>query len=240
MPNDITILTSRRSYEFPADAIRLTVLSLPDNMQRIAGTFGFGNVGIGTPMSTFAEPLRTLPPGLAFDVGVVRVGEEAYAIRFLHFEARRVVIDVGAPTWVIDHVYQRLREELADVRAPDGGPALGEPQSTLEYSEIVARYPFPPSGWINPRLAEAVDRFGVPAGGGRMFAPTVYLALQDEDDESSGSVAQAYSTMFQFSLRAGTRPDEHMYFTGAPLNSDSHQTFLEQLETAMADNGTEG
>jgi len=200
-------------------------------VQRVALALGFGSFGIGTPMLTFAEPLHTLPPGLVFDFGAVHVGDEVFPIRFLHIEARRVVIDVAAETWVIDHVYQRLRDELSGVRAADGGPGLGEHQNTLEYSEIVARYRFSPTGWINPQLAEAVNQ---PGSDGLILVPTVYLAPQAVGDESAGSVVQANSRMFQFSLRTGTRAAEHIYFSGAPLTSDAHRAFLERFETAFA------
>ena len=39
--------------------------------------------------------------------------------------------------------------------------------------------------------------------------------------------------IFTFTLRSGTRPDEHIYFSGAPLDSEAHLAYLTELATAL-------
>ncbi len=34
-------------------------------------------------------------------------------------------------------------------------------------------------------------------------------------------------------LRAGTKPQEHIYFSGAPLDSETHLRYLDELETTF-------
>ncbi len=38
---------------------------------------------------------------------------------------------------------------------------------------------------------------------------------------------------FTFALRAGTQPQERIYFSGAPLDSDAHLNYLNKLEKAL-------
>jgi hypothetical protein len=237
MPDNVTLLTARRSYEFPADAIRLTVLSLQPHLQRVVEAFEFQSAVAGSPMPTFGEVPRTLPPGIAFDIGAIYTEDgRVFHVRFIHFEPRRVVIDVAGPSWVIDHVYARLRGLLDDADAPDGQPALGEPEVTLDYSEYVATYGFRADEILNPSLKRLLAGLNVTEGNGDglMLLPSVYLMPGAADVESQGSVSQPTSKMFQFSLRAGTEPRKRTYFSGAPLDSDAHAALLVELDAALS------
>jgi hypothetical protein len=46
----------------------------------------------------------------------------------LHFEQRRIVIDVAGRSPAITDIYERLHQFFAEVHAPDGSPIIGEPE----------------------------------------------------------------------------------------------------------------
>jgi hypothetical protein len=231
---NLVLLTSRKSYEFPPDGIRLTVLTLPEVRSKITFEFGFEFAGIGTPLATFDQPAQTHPPGIAFDVGSIAVSGETYAIRFLHVEARRIVIDVAAPSAVIEAVYERFRAAVADYHAPDGQPAVGSHDRVLDYSEFSASYGFGTSAFLNPRLMKVLeDAASATNENEHILVPSIYLFPQSVQEASVGAVSQPLSNMFQFSVRAGTRPLDRVYFSGAPLDSDSHRSMLESMDSRL-------
>src|SRR2546426_9778290 len=123
MPEQVTLLTARRSYEFAADSLRLSTLSAPPVMDRIRQAFTFQQVAIGTPLPTFGPVPQTNPPGLAFDFGFWQSrAQQPVFIRFLHFEARRIVVDIVGPSLNIDAIFEHLLAAVGDVSAPDGAP----------------------------------------------------------------------------------------------------------------------
>ena len=121
-------------------------------------TFGFNSAQIAAPMKTFAEPIRMFPPGLVFDLGQWEGADGALLpIRFLHIDARRVVIDLaGRRSADIDIVFEQMRRALDDFPAADGTPATARaaagssspppPTSTarLTWAEVVAVGPTRP------------------------------------------------------------------------------------------------
>src|SRR5712692_3054382 len=144
MLEQVKILTSRRAYEYGADSIRLSMLSIPVIQQQIQQLLGFQSSVVGTPIPTFGEVPTVYPPGVVFNLGAW-IHEETLIvpIRFLHLERNRIVIDVAGPTTAIDGIADRLFHFLSGLHAADGSPIVGEPESVLDYSEITAQFPFP-------------------------------------------------------------------------------------------------
>src|SRR5436309_6267751 len=144
MLEQVKILTSRRAYEFGADAIRLSTLSIQPIQQQIQQLFGFQSSAIGAPISTFGAVPATYPPGIVFNLGVwIHQEEQIVPIRFIHFEQNRIVIDVAGPTVAIDGIAERLFHFLSGLQAADGSPVVGEPKRVNDYSEITAQFPCP-------------------------------------------------------------------------------------------------
>src|SRR5215467_7175347 len=97
MHGEPTILTARRSYEFTADAIRLSALSTMQVQAHVRASFSFQSSAVGTPMPTFGPIVGTTPPGVVFDWGTFTSEDGSLTpIRFIHFEPTRVVIDLSA------------------------------------------------------------------------------------------------------------------------------------------------
>ncbi len=233
MAQDVKILTSRRGYEFAPDAIRLTVVSLPDVQRLIQNAFLFQVAGVGSPMPTFGPVPATIPPGMAFDVGAYSSPNGIFPIRFLHFEQRRVVIDVPGPSGTIDPIYQQLRELLKDVRSTDGSPVLGEPQRVLEYSEISLHLNIQPETILPPQLLSLYRNILTPEGNDDLaFVPGISVQLWPRMGEYQGTNLPGRRAL-ELSLRAGSTPEDRHFFSAAPLDSETHLRYLEQLERAL-------
>jgi hypothetical protein len=235
MASNRKILSARRSYEFSMDGIRLSVLSLPHVEEVIKQAFGFRVSTIGTPQATFGVVPNTLPPGLVFNLGAWPGATHIVPIRFMHFEQRRIVIDVVDASSAIDGVYQHLRELLGSLEAPDGGPAIGKHNNFFDYTEISAEYLFGLENLLSEAMVASTADMLTAAGlaGDKVIVPTVSLQFQAPSEEYQGLSAD--NTLIQIGVRAGTRPRERVYFSAAPFDSDTHIAYLHRLEKASGD-----
>ncbi|MGH2558276.1 MAG: hypothetical protein ACRDJH_04360 [Thermomicrobiales bacterium] len=236
MAEDVTVISARRSYEFRADEIRLTLLSNRGVLRHIQEQFSFEVAAVNTPMETFGPVQPSIPPGLIFDYGITPFPEgQAAAIRFLHIEQRRIVIDVAAPSSVIDPTFHLLKGLLVDVLAFDGAPAIGQPTHTMDFSEITARFPFPGEALLPPKLRSPYRRvFGIGnAQEETHIVPTLQVRVLPRNEEFAGSAARDIRSSF-LELRAGTVPADQIFYSGAPLDSDSHIDILTEIERSLA------
>lgn len=236
MIEQIKILASRRAYEFRPDELRLTVLTTAEVSQLIQQHFSFQVVQVATPMQTFGPIPLTMPPGLVFDYGTTQTPEDAPTpIRFLHFEPHRIVVDVAGPSSAIDWTFERLQVILEEVRAPDGSPAIGEPESVKEYSEMTAHYSFGIEEVIGgPLLDLAGETFG---GGGLTVLPLglKFGAVDPSAEVRPGDIgSMAFSQGSLIELRAGTRPEEKTFFSAMGLPTDEHRSWLEALDRRVS------
>jgi len=114
---------------------------------------------MGSPMATFGEVPATYPPGFVFDMGVwISEDKQIIPIRFLHFEQRRIVIDVAGPSSAITAMYEQLRHFLSGLQAPDGSPIVGEPERVLDHTTISAQFPFAIEAMFAPPLRKLLAR----------------------------------------------------------------------------------
>ena len=237
MPEHMKILTSRRAYEYRPDDLRLTTLSTKAVQEQILHLFHFQSSALGTPISTFGEVPATYPPGFVFNMGMFLSKEKhPIPIRFLHFEQRRIVFDIAGPSCTIDDMAEQLFQLLEGVQAADGSPVLGEPEHIFNYSEISAQFSANLSALFTPTVHTLFQKlFQVSSTGskGMDFVPTVILQGPQGDREYAGVVSASDPHSFTLALRAGTRPEEHIYFSAAPLDSDAHIAYLTELEKAL-------
>lgn len=236
MPQEIKIISSRRAYEFRQDELRLTVLSIAPLVERIRQVFGFQSAQVGTPAPTFGEVAFTLPPGLVFNTGsVVDETHGIIPIRFLNFEQRRIVLDVAAPSAGLTVVYDALRTLLAELPAADGNPALGVPYRTLDASEISAKLDFSHLALVPPALTHLFKEAIGLSGEDQALIPTLTFQLKSNSEEYAGTdlATQVNGPMLQLALRQGTRVEEQVFFSTAPLASEAHIVYLERLEESM-------
>jgi hypothetical protein len=236
MLEQIKILTSRRAYEFHADDLRLSTLSLKPVQDQIQQLFQFQATIMGQPMPTFGEVPATYPPGMVFDMGtLVSPNEQLIPIRFLHFEQRRIVIDVAGPSSAITTIFERLQQFLSGLQAADGSPVIGTSQRTLDYSEITAQFPFS----LESLLALPLRKFfskavNASAENNRLvLLPTFAAQSYSDNQEIAAAATPGDPYAFTFVSRPGTKPEEHIYLSAAPLDSETHLSSLNELESSL-------
>lgn len=239
MVEGIKLLGARRAYEFRMDDLRLSLLCLPDVRGQIQQMFSFEGATLGTPQETFGPVAITLPPGSVFDIGLSEIpGGPAVPIRFLHFEQRRIVIDVAGPSTAIDLIFERILSAVDGLRASDGSPAIGEVERVADYSQFSVPFSFSLGSLFHPKLRDLFLRATSSQGrrqGEVMVLPTVTFSVHREDEEYEGLAAAPASRQLQLAIRAGTRPEDSIGFSAAPLDSESHLSYLFELEAALAD-----
>src|SRR5713226_3621541 len=236
MLEQVKILASRRAYEFSPDTLRLTSLSIQGVQQQIQQLFNFQSFTIGSPIPTFGEVPATYPPGVVFNLGVwIHQEEHLVPIRFIHFEPKRIVIDVAGPSAAIDGIRERLFYLLSGLRAADGTSVVGEPERILDYSEISARFSYPLDALL-PRPVRRLLSKTISIGGdttSKVIIPTVSVRAFPKDEKVPVIPSTTDPHAFTFALRSGTRPDEFIYYSGAPLDSETHLNYLNELEVVF-------
>lgn len=241
MIEEVRVLSARRAYEFGGDDLRLTVLSLQPMVQTLQAAFRFQIAQVGQPMPTFGTIPGTIPPGIVFDYGLwTSQTGSSVPIRFLHLEPRRIVIDIQGPSSDIGSVYERLRAVVLEVvqalNMDATPPLIGEPQRTLEYSELVATCSWPLDAIFAPAIRPLLRGA---AGLGEseqhvVLAPSVFAQLQPAHQESAGAVTTVDSRTLQLAPRLGTRFEQQVHFSGALLTTDAHFDYLRALDEALS------
>lgn len=239
MPQDVKILSSRRGYEFPVDELRLTMLSLAPVASAIQQAFNFQSAAVGTPSPTFGPVQETLPAGLILQNGawLAPSDQQIVPIRFINIEPRRIVIDIAGSSRYLDDVYSAVKDIFSRVKAPDGTPVVGNSSGTLDYSELTARLDVTPDAWLSAPLRHAL-RKGLHLDDhdeSLILLPTITAQAVPPKQEFPGVIA-SNKNFLQFALRAGSTPDDPVYFSAAPLDTDAHLIYLEDLERAMRRN----
>jgi hypothetical protein len=236
MLEQVKLLTSRRAYEFRPDDLRLSTLSIKPVQEQITQLFQFQTALMAQPMATFGEVPATYPPGFVFDMGVwVSSEKQIIPIRLLHFEQRRIVIDVAGPSSAITAIFEQLRQFLSELQASDGSPIVGEPERILDYTVISAQFSFALEAMLAPPLRKLFTRVSNVNASRResALASTIVTQIHPTGQVLAKVAAPEDSNAFTFGPRVGTRPDEHIYLSSAPLDSDAHLTYLSELEAAL-------
>lgn len=235
MLEDIKIITSRRAYEFRPDDLRLSMLSIKPIQDQIQQLFQFQSSAVGTPFPTFGDVSVTIPPGLIFNSGFwLLADEQLVPIRFLHFEQNRIVVDVAGPSSVISAVFEHLKHFLAPLRSPDGSSIIGEVERVRDYSEITASYSFPLEALLAKPLRKLFsNKTGATGSKDQVLIPTLALQAYSNEQALPAVPGANHPFVFTFTLRSGTRPDEHVYFSSAPLDSNEHLSYLNELQTSL-------
>jgi hypothetical protein len=236
MTTDLKIISAQRSYEFRPDDLRLTALCQAGVIERINEAFQFNAAQVATPLATFGPVPKTYPPGLVFNYGRDETAAgRLIPIRLLHFEQRRIVMDVPGPTGAIDHIFERLMELVGADIAPDGFPVIGTPSHTREYSRVSLVLPFDTEALLAPNLRATLDGIRSRAGEAQPEAMVADIQVRwcGPDEEYPGLTQPDYRT-FHLQLRAGSHPSERLYFSGAPVDTETHVRMLERLVSQAA------
>lgn len=229
------ILTARRAYEFRPDDLRLSVLSVTQVHQQIQQFFSFQVAVVGTPQQTFGTVPSTMPPGVVMDFGTTQTPESTpVPMRFLHFEPRRIVIDVAGPSSAIDWTFEQLRDLFVNTPSPDGSPIIGEPEKIRDYSEIIVQYDFSFEDLVGgPLLELAKETFGK-EDHSVLPLSVKFRAVDLEDEADPGKIGtMGFSQGNSIELRAGTRPSERTFYSVTELPTDKHLSWIEALDRRL-------
>jgi hypothetical protein len=230
MLDQVKFLTGRRAYEFRPDDLRLSTICSKPVQNAIQGLFSFQSSMVGTPMATFGDVPLTIPPGVVFNTGAWISPEKKIAsIRFLHFEQNRIVIDVAGSSDALASIYEQIQLLLTGIQTVDGSPIIGEPEKVLDYSEISALFPFSLDVIISRPLRKLLSRITKESP----LIPTLVTRLSSTGQELTGTATTVDPRAFTLATRAGTRLEDHLYFSGAPLDSEAHLAYLEELATSL-------
>ncbi len=236
MLEQVKLLASRRAYEFRPDDLRLSTLSIKPVQEQIQRLFQFQTAVMGSPMPTFGEVPATYPPGFVFNMGTwISEDKQIIPIRLLHFEQRRIVIDVAGPSSAITAIYEHLRHFLSELQAPDGSPIVGEPERVLDHTVISAQFSFSLEAMFAPPLRKLFARAISANASSEEFASVSTIVTQKHPagQEIARLANPEDSYALTLGLRAGTRPEEHIYLSSAPLDSEAHLSFLNELEVLL-------
>ena len=234
---DVTFLAARRSYEFRVDDLRLSALCTPPVEQRLQELFHFRSSIMASPMPMFGEVPATYPPGFVFDLGYwVSADDVLVPIRFVHFEQRRIVIDVAGKSEAITTIYELMLTAIRELETPDGVELIGEPEAIYDYTEITAQCNFPLSGIFAMKPLQAVQHAAgtTTKSTERVLVPSVAIQWLPANEEYAGATPTSGPHSFTFSIRAGTKPEDRVCFSGAPLESDAHVAYLKELAIALS------
>lgn len=230
MLEDIKVLTTRTAYEFRPDDLRLSMLSTKPIQDGIQQLFHFQATSIGTPAPTFGDVPLTFPPGLVFNTGVwLSPDGQLVPIRLLHFEQHRIVIDVAGLSAATVAIFGMLQQFLSSIQAPDGSPIIGEPEQVLDYSEISARFPGP----LDTILPKSMHELFSSRSKEKILVPTLVVQSYPLGQVVAGTPVLNDARAFTLALRAGTRPEDRIYFSAAPLDSEAHLAYLTELERVL-------
>lgn len=232
------VLTARIGYEFTLDDLRLSMLCMNAIMQQIADTFKFRAFGVATPQATFGPVPNALPAGAVFQLGtwVIPDNSQIVPIRFLNIELQRIVIDVAGPSSALGAIYQRLREVVAATSAPDGSPIIGEPLRTLRFSELSVTLPFALDSILTPGVRALLTRYLPNAEMSDSVTLTPSLDVRGFSDKApfSGALTSGDGFTITLSPRASISPDQHVIYSGAPLETEQHIRFINELVSLLS------
>ncbi len=230
------IITARRAYEFRPDDLRLTVLSVEQVHQQIRQFFSFQVALVATPQQTFGPIPATVPPGVVLDFGTTQTPDEIPTpLRFMHFEPRRIVVDVAGPSSAIDWTYEQLQRILTEIRAPDGSPVIGEPNRIREYSEINVRFDFGFEKLVSGPLLKLAQKAFAEDDHEVLPLGIKFHAVGPDGEVEPGRIGlSGFSEGNSIELRAGTRPNDGIFLSVAELPTDQHVAWLESLEREVS------
>lgn len=236
MMDQVKTVTARRAYEFRPDDLRVSVLSVAQVHQQIQQFFSFQVALVGTPQPTFGPVPNTMPPGVVLDFGTTQTPDEIPTpIRFMHFEPRRIVIDVAGPSSAIDWTYGQLRRILAEVKSPDSSPIIGEPAGIRDYSEIIVHFDFDFEDLIGGPLLELAKKTFGEDGRSVMPLGLRFRAVAPDEEAEPGAIGMmGFSHGNSLELRSGTRPQDRTFFSVAEMPTDRHLAWLEALNQRLS------
>jgi hypothetical protein len=124
---------------------------------------------------------------------------------------------------------------LSQLQTPDGTPVIGTPLRILDYSQITACFPFSLDTFLVSPLRELFSRIISEKGESTKItlSPTFVFQVHPHGQETPAIPLPDDIRGFTFSLRPGAKPEDHVYSSGAPLTSETHLSYLNELVSLL-------
>ncbi len=235
---DIRVITARRVYSFDTDDVRLTVLSTTQCLNMLREAFKFQSPGYAALQFGTGAPPPTNPPGILMQNGELQTDQGPLPVRAIFIDARRVTIDVAAPSEAIDLAYDALMEIVGQLTALDGSPVIGEPATVSEHSEISARLDFLPAALVSEPMHHVMAEHLGLDGPPDVLVPSIRLTHVAGGEEFPGDIPDA--SIAELSIRFGTDPRCGVFYSKAPLDTSAHAEMLGALEKALSRSSNRG
>ncbi len=141
---------------------------------------------------------------------------------------------MAGPSSAITAIYEQLRHFLSELQAPDGSPVVGEPERVLDYSAVSAQFPLALDTLLVPPLRRLIaETFTTTNSQKSVLVSSIVLQAHPADQEIVKLAKPEDSNAFTLGIRVGTRPEEHIYLSAAPLDSEAHLAYLTKLDAAL-------
>jgi hypothetical protein len=223
--------SSHQVYITKFDEIPLPNILPPAGMQSIQVLFGFG-----PPSMT---PDAQGSPVAGFQFGIMRAGTREIPITKLVIENRRILLDIEDESIYADKVFTTLIEALKKI----SGRVDNDYLTTLikaEESEVVAHLDFPAEKLLTPQLAGFVDKTLQPMTMSNIASSAIQLASINfmVSYKFLNSSLDSYKVTlipkeFNISPRPGVPLSEQVYYSKAPVDTETHKVILRALEDAF-------
>ena len=140
---------------------------------------------------------------------------------------------MAGPSSAITAIYEHLRHFLSDLQAPDGSPIVGEPERVLDHTVISAQFPFSMDAIFAHPLHKLFVRALNANSEELALMSTIVIQKHPTGQEIARLANPEDSHAITFGPRIGTRPEEHIYLSSAPLDSEAHLSYLNELAAAL-------
>jgi hypothetical protein len=214
---------------FAADTLGFRYFRSPSSIADIKQQFGFDSQ---------ASPFEGLPveaPSLVFTSGQFEFDNKKYLVESLTLEDRRIIFTISAESAVADRFFSRLIQILRtyDLReaAPEYAPIVLA-QETVCVAKLDLKL-----GDLLCNSQENIQRdidglFSTPGYNVRVFPTSIRFAVHylDIPDELKNHKITMADKDIAIEVRVKTDPDEGVFFTRSPFDSNSHLKLIEMLE----------
>lgn len=227
MPDKVRILNATRIYEFEPDAIALSIIST-DRVGRVLSS------ALGIPSDaavTLGSPISTELGGVIFQQGSITDHEQTIVVRRLLIQPRLLSITVvESSSRSTDTVLHVIRNALSSVKTSTNRPIIGDYKSIRDHSELTAHLDFPSNAPFSTEFMRAVTLPDVkPEWAWGLTA----VAIANEQPYPGDPQPNLLTPWWHLSPRQGTKLEDRIYYSAAPLDTEAHEQLLAQVENSL-------
>lgn len=226
---DIKLLQTTLVMIFPPDDLHLP------RIRRI-GNLGFLKNEYNLDLFQLPDNIPVPPNNLFFREGEYKVGNDVYFIPEINFEDRRMIIKIHSPSNIAEDFFNKLRSDLInfDIRKDKGNydPIITTHETICICSlelDLVNFFNKDFTSFINNNVKTDLPKHGadfdvIP------FSIRLRLEYFDLPEKLRKEKVSLADKSFVIEYRDRTNPQDRIYFTSSPSDTETHFQLLKQLE----------